>query len=261
MKAGTVVGIVGTGLIGGSIGLRARELGWRVLGYDADPQAATQALRRKAIDEIVSKEAIYARSTIVVLATHVNGTLEELERINRLDARKQLLILDVASVKVPIVRAASGLHNFVASHPMAGAERSGADAADAGLFAERPWLYVPTGNHALDEQARQFITAIGGIPVAVTAQEHDATVALTSHLPQVFSSLFARRLSTKNADPYCGPAARELLRLSRSSAPMWRDIMQANHRNLAAELRGLAQDLLQTADALDRGEYDRWISG
>lgn len=256
MNAATVVGIVGTGLIGASIGLRARELKWHVLGHDTDASAGAHALHRGAIDEIVDLEAIYDRSTVVVLAPHLTATLHELERIDRRRAKGASLILDVASVKAPVVRAAEGLENFVASHPMAGAERSGPDAANAALFFERPWLYVPSGNQPLDERARSFIAALGAFPAAVNADEHDATVALTSHLPQMVSNLFAKRLSThpkrQSIESYCGPAARELLRLSRSNPNMWKDIFESNHDNVAAELRALAQDLLKTADALDR---------
>ncbi len=258
MNAATVAGIAGTGLIGASIGLRARELGWHVLGYDTNPSASVQALHRGAIDEIVDLEAIYGRSSIVVLAAHLSPTLRELERIDRRRANGPALILDVASVKVPVVRAAEGLENFVASHPMAGAERSGPDAANAALFCGRPWLYVPSRNQLLNERARSFIEALGALPVAVEAQEHDAAVAFTSHLPQMFSNLFANRLNAhpkrQSIESYCGPAARELLRLSRSNPEMWNDIFQANRDNVAAELRALAQDLLETADALDRSQ-------
>jgi prephenate dehydrogenase len=204
----------------------------------------------------VSREAIYDRSTVVIYAAHVNATIEELGCIDRRSPPDAALMLDVSSVKAPIVRAARGLRNFVASHAMAGSERSGAGAASAGLFLGKPWLYVPTRDEELDERAVRFIGALGGIPVEAYPDKHDETVALTSHLPQVLANIFAARLRERGPlaelEPFCGPTARELLRLSRSSTAMWHDILQTNGKNVAAELHAFASDLQRTANELDK---------
>ena len=258
MNATAPVGILGTGLIGASVGLRARELGWRVLGCDIDDAAEQAALACGALDEIAPREAIYERCTTIVLAMHVRGTLKEIARMQAHRPARASLVLDVASVKAPIASAAAGLDYFIASHPMAGAERSGAPAARATLFSDRPWLYVRSGSRALNERAVQFIGSLGARPIAIDEQVHDKAVALTSHVPQMMATLFAGRLQERepleNPTPYCGPTALELLRLSRSSIAMWRDIFQANGENVGAELRVLASEFERAADALERGD-------
>jgi len=253
-----LVGIIGTGMIGASIGLRARDFGWSVVGYDSDPRAAEEAARGGAIDRAASREEINERAEIIVIAAHISGTLAQIEhmRLNRPQAAR--LIVDVSSVKAPIVAAARGLKHFVPTHPMAGRERSGPAAATADVFEGRTWLYVPTGDRELDWRAVEFIGAFGAIPVEVDAAEHDCIVAFTSHLPQVVATLFAMRLRSRDferVEAFMGPTARELLRLSHSSADMWRDILTANKENICAQLRGLADDLERTAAALEAGGF------
>jgi prephenate dehydrogenase len=197
----STLGIIGTGLIGGSIGLRARELGLRVIGYDADPQAAEEAVRCGVLDESVPLAQVDERADIIVIGAHINGTIAHLERMRDAPPRNARLILDIASVKAPIVRAAHGLRNFVATHPMAGRERSGPAAAISDLFEGKTWLYVPTDNSELDVHAATFIREFGATPVPIDAVEHDRTVAFTSHLPQIIATLFAKRKTTIETCP------------------------------------------------------------
>jgi len=248
----TTLGVIGTGLIGGSIGMRARQLGWRVIGYDADTRAAEEAVACGAIDEAVPRERILQQADVVVIAAHVNATIVELDAMRSQAPRAAKLVIDVASVKAPVVRAARGVRNFVATHPMAGRERSGPSAATSDLFAGKTWLYVPSGDRELDWRAVEFIGAFGATPVEVEAQEHDRTVAFTSHLPQVFATLFARRAEQRaGLDTYMGPVARELMRLSHSSPAMWREILDANRANIIIELRALSTSLARAADDLE----------
>jgi prephenate dehydrogenase len=248
----TTLGIIGTGLIGGSIGLRARELGWRVIGCDTDAQAAEEAAACGAIDLAVPRAEILEQADTIVIASHTGATIAELEAMRAEPPRAAKLILDIASVKAPVVRAGRGLRNFVATHPMAGRERSGASAATRDLFEGKTWLYVPTGDRELDWCVVEFIGAFGATPVEVDAQEHDGIVAFTSHVPQVFATLFARSAEQRTGiDAYMGPAAREFLRLSRSNPHMWHDIIEANHTNIARELRLLAEQLARTADDIE----------
>ena len=237
------VGVIGTGLIGASIGLAARERGWDSLGCDRDPAAATGALRNGAIDRIAERDEIYAAADVVIIAAHVSGTLEEIISLRRRALREDQLIIDVASVKEPIARAADGIATFVPTHPMAGGERRGPDAARSNLFEGRIWCFVPTADELRSAQARVFVEALGATSLAVEAREHDAIVALTSHLPQFIAYAFTQCVSERaSSDPalvdsLCGPAARELLRLGRSSPQMWDEIFAANGEALHSELQ------------------------
>jgi prephenate dehydrogenase len=248
------IGLFGVGLIGGSIGMRARANGARVLGYDCDPAALTQAQACGAIDAAAGEDELTRTVDVLILAAHLEPTLAKLAALYREHRLRATLVMDVASVKVPVVAAARGLANFVATHPLAGSERAGAQAARADLFEGQSWAYVPSGDDRLDRRAREFIASLGGVPVAVSAEAHDRDVALTSHLPQLLGVAYARLLRAQEVDErLCGPVARELLRVSKMSFAMWRDILRTNARNIEPELRELSAALLSAADTLESG--------
>lgn len=232
------VAIVGRGLIGGSVELRARSIGWKVRWHDpGDPQS-------RPFDEVVSK------AQTIVIAAPLGATLEILKRLEASDAR---LIVDVASVKVPVVAAGKGVRGFVATHPMAGKERGGVENADAALFEGRPWAYVPSGDEALDTRARDFIAAMGAAAFAVDAAAHDRALARTSHLPQLLGFVLADRIAELDdglRESASGPVARELLRISKSDRALWDEILAANAGNVAEEARALAAKLNAIADTL-----------
>src|SRR5581483_6519296 len=237
--------------------MRARERGWHVVGHDISSEAATIAKERSALDEIVSQESIY-RCDVAVIALPVEATISELRRLgSELPSLDAGLIIDIASVKLPIVEIAQDIPNFVATHPFAGRERSGAAAADATLFDGKSWVYVSSGDVALDKRAEEFIREMGSAPYAVGAIEHDRIVACTSHLPQLLAWLFAER--NQEEEPamiaaLSGPVARELQRIARSERQMWREIFRANSENICREARALAEHLLQTVNMLERNE-------
>ena len=245
------LGIFGVGAIGGSIGLRARRNGARVLGYDSNTAALEAALAAGAIDAATSAQDLPGASDVLVIAAHLESTLREIERLAG-QASTPALVLDVASVKLPVVRAAAGLQNFVATHPMAGTERSGVVAARADLFDGRVWAYVPSGDETIDALARSFIESMGAVPLSISAQAHDRAVAVTSHLPQIVAWCYASLLRDSGADAerLCGPVASELLRISGMSSAMWRDVLKANASNIESPLRRLATELEASADAL-----------
>lgn len=251
-----VVGIVGTGLIGGSVGMRVRRNGGFVVGYDADAGALAQALEVGAIDFGATRDELYARAGTVVIAAHVDATIAELQRLNSEGPIRATLVMDVASVKRPIVAAAGKLANFVATHPMAGREKCGVRAARADLFDGKTWAYVAGSDSQLNGRARAFIASLGAAPLIVDAEEHDRVVALSSHAVQVLAWAFASRARSLDSDvlhALAGTAARELVRLGNSPLPMWREILAANAENAAPELRAMGEALLRAADAVDSG--------
>jgi prephenate dehydrogenase len=251
------IGLFGVGLIGGSIGMRARANGARVLSYDCDPAALAQARACGAIDAAVGEDELTRSADVLILAAHLEPTLGKLAALHREHRLRATLVMDVASVKVPVVAAARGLANFVATHPLAGSERAGARAARADLFDGRSWAYVPSGDDRLDRRAREFIASLGGVPFALSAEEHDRGVALTSHLPQLLGVAYARLLREREVDErLCGPVARELLRVSKMTFAMWRQTLRANARNIDPELRRLNAALLSAADALAAERLD-----
>jgi len=255
--AAVTVGIFGVGAIGGSIGLRARRNGAFVVGADTDSASLKTAIELGAIDAAASADELPGISDTLVIAAHLEPTLHEIERLARSPEPKPALIVDVASVKLPVVRAAEGLRNFVATHPMAGTERSGVGAARADLFERRTWLYAPSGDGELDTRACAFIVSMGATPFAIAAEAHDRGVALTSHLPQLFALCYARRVRDAGVTmELCGPVARELLRISGASFTMWRDILQANARDIEPSFRAMISEMESAADALNRDDTE-----
>lgn len=252
MNPPVTLGIVGTGTLGASIGLRGRELGWRVAGFDSAETQARTALDRGAIDEVLQPDELYAQADTVVLAMPPRAIVDELRSLQGRKVRAQL-ILDVASVKAPIVEAGRGLSNFVATHPLAGSERSGPAAGRGTLFFEKPWIFVPPGDNALELRVRNFIAAMGARAIASDAAMHDDVLALTSHVPQLFATVFSKTFRQRNiadSEAFCGPVAAELLRLGNSNAELWREIFAYNSENVARHARELAAKLTAAAQAL-----------
>jgi prephenate dehydrogenase len=251
------VGLLGTGLIGASIGLCAREAGMRVTGYDERPEHAARALAGGALDAIAGAADELRGAEVLVLATPLEVTLATLARLVR-DPPQAGLILDVASLKAPVVRAGAGLTSFVPTHPIAGSERSGPEAARADLFAGKVWTYEPAAPPQAVERARAFIEALGARPVPVDSDEHDRIVALTSDLPQLaavaLGALLASRLEEPAVTELCGTGVRGAIRLGASPWSMWRSILEANRGPVAREVRSLSAILSEFAEALEAGK-------
>ncbi len=204
--------------------------------------------------------AVAATCDTLVLAGPLEAVLAQLAALGA-GLPHPPLVLDVASVKVPVVAAGEAVAGFVATHPLAGSERSGPLAARADLFAGRTWTYEPTARPGPRAAARTFLAALGARPLAVAAARHDAIVALTSHLPQLLSSALGARLAAALPDDavaeLCGPGIGSMLRLAGSPWPTWRPILAANAPGVAQEVRAMANVLLELAAALDSGAVDR----
>jgi prephenate dehydrogenase len=258
-----VVGIVGTGLIGASVGLAARAAGFRTVGYDSERGSADRAAALGALDDVAatSEEAI-AAADLVVVAVPPAAALEVLGAFP--PAPRAQLVLDTASVKARVVAAAARVPNFVGSHPIAGNEGSGPGAARADLFAGRAWALIPPAGVALLARAHSFIEALGARPFDIDAERHDALVAFTSHLPQVVSTALgaalAERLDDRSLADLCGPGLRSMLRLAGSPYPLWSEILDANRQAVAQEVRAFAGILRCVADALDARNRDALAS-
>jgi prephenate dehydrogenase len=244
------VGIIGTGLIGSSIGLACRERGDDVAGFDSDSAALESAVRGRAIDAAAPRSEIYETCDAVVIATPLDVTIEEVRALRERRFRAEQFVIDVASVKAAVEEAASGIEVFVPTHPMAGSQKSGPAAARADLFEGRSWCYVATRDERRTKAARAFIEGLGARSFVVDAREHDRILGLTSHAPQAIAYAFKRCVDRLLADAdgttvsaLCGPVATELLRIGGSSRAMWDPIFGANAANIAAALRMLEREL------------------
>ncbi len=252
------LGIAGVGLIGGSIALRARADYERIIGYDRDPAALAQARAAGIIDSVAADiRSLATDCETLVIALPVDAALTALSALA--DVRGPQLVIDVASVKAPLVAAGARIATYIGTHPMAGRERSGVAAADAELFRGATWAYSPHPDPALVTRARRFIESMGSFPLEVEPARHDAIVALTSHVPQVLSVLLGAELARRaRGDEHvldlCGPGMLTMLRLARSPDAVWAPIVAANAAEIARVLRSVACELDRAAIGLEAGE-------
>jgi prephenate dehydrogenase len=222
------LGIVGVGLIGGSVGLAAKAAGWEVVGVDA-PTVLEEAAALGAIDRASTiKEARGA--DLVVLAAPISRVADLVGDLAPTDA----LVTDVASAKTRIVRAAeaAGLSRFVGGHPMAGSQLSGVANAEADLFRGARYFLTPTGR--TDPEAYRevagFVRDLGAVPTAVDPEKHDLLMAALSHLPHLMAVALLKVASdvSPEALSFAGPSFRDLTRVGASSPGLWSDILAEN---------------------------------
>ena len=249
------VAVVGVGLIGGSLARDLAARGVRVLARDRDEAAVREAAGQGIVHPWTGEEAVDA----VVLAAPVRAAPDLLrELLPRLDGVR--LVTDVGSTKRSIVEAAEALgigERFVGSHPLAGDHRSGWDASRAGLFDGARVFLTPTPSTSPDAMrlAEALWTMAGGRPEVIGADEHDARLAWTSHLPQAVSSALAAGLARAGiARGELGPGGRDVTRLAGSSPGMWADIATDNADALAPALAAVENELRELRTMLDSAD-------
>jgi prephenate dehydrogenase len=261
------VTIIGTGLIGGSLGLalKKRRLAGRIVGCDRAP-VLERAQDCGAIEAGTTDPADAVRgSDLVVLATPVIAILDLIGRLGPMLPAKTL-VTDVGSTKVEVVqRAAKSFgrnagQRFLAGHPMAGKENAGVEFADADLFEGAAWLFTPLPRQNVHTgQCGEFIHCaekMGAKIAIVDPADHDRFCAWISHLPQMISTALAATLVDEFGPDapvldIGGRALREMTRISGSPYSMWRDIAITNRKNLGDALQKLEQRLAHIRENLD----------
>ena len=250
------VGIVGLGLIGGSIALalRRRSPSTRIVGVD---RADVVELARSAglIDESADRVDGLADVDLVILAAPIPAIRESLAALGR--AQSRAIVTDVGSTKRRIVAdaLAAGLREFVGGHPMAGREQGGLGAAEAALFEGRPWFLTTGGAHA-DTVARlkTFVRGLGATPVEIDAERHDRTMAYVSHLPQIAATTLMAEIGSA-VGPHglacAGQGLEDMTRLASSPADLWTGILATNADFIAEAGARVAESLGRFASELE----------
>lgn len=249
--------IIGSGLIGTSVGLALQAAGHSVYLQDNDSDALAVAVQRQAGR---GWRASDPDPDIVVVAVPPRYVVDvAFHALHRWGAAT---VTDVASVKAPVIagldaRAGGMMSRFVGGHPMAGREVTGPRGAMPELFRDRPWVVTPTSETDAErlETIVALISDIGAIPIDMDCDEHDRAVALTSHMPQVLASLLAGRLNAAEPEHVLvsGQGLRDTIRIAASDPDMWSEILTANAGPVVAELQCLAGDLQLLIDQLQTG--------
>jgi prephenate dehydrogenase len=242
--------IVGSGLIGTSIGLGLVQRGVQVQMVDSDVKSQSLA------NDLVGGVSI-SNPDLVVLAMPTSQLAAVIMDENQLNP--QSTFIDVGSVKnevVLYVQTISGLSKrFLPTHPMAGREIGGASSARADLFQGRSWILTPSAD--LDSASHQLVLELiehlGATPIELSAPDHDRAVARISHLPQIASSLIAKQLTGTPPEwmELAGQGLRDTTRIAGSDESLWKEIIYSNRSELQQLLINLQNDLQSMIDSLE----------
>jgi prephenate dehydrogenase len=261
--------VVGTGLIGASVGLAAKERGARVAGWDPDPAALAAAVERGAVDEAAaSLEAALDAAELAVVAAPIMALPGQVATV--LDAApEETTVTDVGSTKASVVAAADGSPRFVGGHPICGSEARGAEHASAGIFEGRTWFLTPTQRTDVERHrlVHGFVAELGAVPVAIDAAAHDRLVALTSHLPHVLANVVVNQAGAARVEGHeplanAGGSLRDMTRIAGANPRIWVDIFLDNAvavREALAEHRRRIEQVEAALAGGDAGFLARWI--
>jgi prephenate dehydrogenase len=248
------VAISGTGLIGASIGLGLGRAGWVVLGWDPDPAVLAEAKDRGAIHQPADTfGGLVNRPTdLLVLAGPPGAVVAQVAELET-----DSLVIDVAGVKSAVVAAARPAR-FVGTHPMAGREVRGPSGASPALFRGATWVVTTDGATEEDlTSVEDVLGLLGAEVVRMAAREHDAAVAMISHLPQVLAAALVNEAAdrTRALDLAAG-SFRDLTRVAASDPGMWVDLLGINTTEVVATIDDYRQRLARVAEALNGGDTD-----
>lgn len=257
--------LVGTGLIGGSVGLGLKAA-WpaaHIIAFDRDPDAAQAAVQQGAADR-VGEAADAAIADLVVVSVPVSAYEEALSALIPY-LRRGTLVTDTGSTKASTVAAAERLLPpevpFVGGHPMAGSEEHGVAAARGDLFQGAWWVLTPGEATSPDAYRRaiSMVSALGARTISLDPQAHDSLMATVSHLPQILASALMRVAAAESPDraailALAAGGFRDMTRIASSRPEIWVDICRENAEAVTTKLRAFAEELGSIADLVGRGD-------
>jgi len=257
--------IIGLGLMGASLGLalKREKIAKKIVGFARRPETRKKALAGKIVDAACGRlEDAVQGADFIVLCAPV-GVIPDMMKQCRPCLLPNAIVTDVGSVKAQIAAEAEkifkdGRAEFIGSHPIAGSEQHGLEAARAGLYQGAVVVITPT--RRTSERAlrtiKQFWQALGAEVVAVAPEIHDRMIARTSHLPHVMAALLAGCVGREQAEKYgkfCGPGFRDATRIAEGDPELWRDILENNARFLIKELAVFEKELMHLLAGLKKG--------
>lgn len=264
------VGIIGLGLMGGSLGLALQDtkIVSQVLGYSRNLKTCEEALELGLVHEIASFEEIKA-CDMIFLAIPVEAIIDTLQLLEKIDDKTT--IIDLGSTKEKIVQSVpkSIRKNFIAAHPMCGTEKFGPSAAFKTLYQNQVVVFCDTQDSANlhKDKATQIFSHIGMKIVFMDSVSHDKRVSLISHMPHVLSYSIANGVIGQE-DPksillLAGGGFRDMSRLAKSSPTMWSDIFKQNKNNLLNALNIFQSELNKAKDMIEKDkwkELEEWMA-
>jgi prephenate dehydrogenase len=254
--------VLGVGLIGGSIGLAAKErLGSEVIGWGPRRPTLERALQRGAVDRAVDSVAEACAGADIVFCAGPVAALPELAGAALESSGPETVVSDAGSTKREIVAALGDDERFVGGHPLAGAETAGVENARADLFEGARWYLTPTERTGgiLYDRLQRVVADLGARPQAIDAAAHDRLMATVSHLPHVLANVLAAQAATELTHdsermPEVGPSFRDATRVAGSNPSIWADIFAANGDAVVDAIDDSIARLREARELIDSGE-------
>jgi prephenate dehydrogenase len=255
------IAVLGVGLIGGSIGLAAREHveDAEVVGFGRDPDRLRVALERGAIQRAAGSLPEALDGARICFACAPVGALPGLVREALAAAGPDCVVTDVGSTKEQLLASVDD-PRFVGGHPIAGSEAAGVEHARPDLFQGAVWYLCPLPNSEglLYERLHRFVVDVGARPVAVDPGAHDRAVAVFSHLPHVLANVLASQAAAHGETLHVGPSFRDMTRVAGANTTMWTDIYRANRAAIVEEIRAFRRQLEAVEERLSDGDVAGW---
>ena len=243
--------VVGTGLIGGSVGLALAAQGWEVRGRDLDPARSEAAIARGALHEVgddPDAEIAFVATPSSAVAGVARALLDDPSR------RPDLVVTDVSGVKAAVVAAVSH-PRFVGGHPMAGSEQVGLDGADGELFTGAVWVLTPTPRTDLGAFAyvRDVVTSLGADVVVLSPEDHDRLVAVVSHVPHLVAATLMNAAAQDAEEDavllrLAAGGFRDMTRVAAGHPGIWPDVCADNAAAIVSSLDHVIEDLAAMRD-------------
>ncbi|PZD75217.1 Prephenate dehydrogenase [Acaryochloris thomasi RCC1774] len=259
------IGIVGLGLIGGSLGLDFRALGHQVLGVSRKPQTCELALQRGAVDQASDDLSLLSTADVVFICTPLGSMRNVVERLIPY-LYTDAIVTDVGSVKASVVDALHPLWpRFLGGHPMSGTEAAGIEAAQSNLFQGNSYVLTPVDETPAEiiPIVEPLVQSLGGTVYKCAPAEHDRAVAWISHLPAIASTtLIAACLQETDSDVFklaqdlASSGFRDTSRVGGGNPELTRMMAEHNPDALLQSLRAYRQTLDQLTQLIEQGDWD-----
>lgn len=258
------VGIIGLGLIGGSMAKAYREnSAHTVLGTDIDASLAEYACIQGALHGLLTEDRI-ASCDLIFLAIYPQAAIQTLQTIAP-QIRSDTVVIDLCGTKRTVCEAGFALASqygftFIGGHPMAGTHNSGFKYARADLFHGAPMVLVPPHRDDifLLDRLKQLLSPAGFGRLTVTsAEQHDAIIAFTSQLAHVVSNAYVKSPSAREHKGFSAGSYKDLTRVAKLNETMWSELFVENRTFLTRELDTLIDSLREYRDAIQAGDTDR----
>jgi prephenate dehydrogenase len=263
-----IITIIGLGLIGGSLAITLKENGFanQIIGVDAQSESEDKALRRRIIDEALPLERAVAKADIIIVATPVDAMLTLLPEV--LDLVDNQLVMDVGSTKEQLLESIEHhpkRANLVATHPMAGTEHSGIEAAIPNLFDDKYTVFCESEKSSKQavELAKRLYESIPMQIAFMNAKQHDIHTAYVSHISHISSFALALTVLEKEKDEdrifeLASSGFGSTVRLAKSSPDMWIPIFRQNRDNLMDVLDEHINTLARFRSLLIKKDFDQF---